>query len=139
MIKAADQPLFTLRCYPWFECGMIDDHPLEKPGLALDLRGILTPADQEAFMIEGFDSILRRMRGRYLYLCIICGEKIRSLSTMTGSHLRPRSLTVAEGYHLYLSNKEPENGNYSNNSYYEAQKVVYWGNGIRISQLFPNM
>ena len=57
---------------------------------------------------------------------------------MTGSASREAEYNkVAEGYHLYVTNREPEGGSVSGRSYMEEQKVIYWGNGIRISQVFP--
>ena len=130
-------------------CGLnvvqIDDCTLSlETGLALDFAGreiiVDAPLTRKLSMIEGFDSYTEEDEdSSYLYLCIEYAEKDKEpVYNVTGSASKTTEFNkVAEGYHLYLSNKEPENGNYSNNSYYEAQKVVYWGNGIRISQLFP--
>lgn len=130
-------------------CGLnvvqIDDCTLSlETGLALDFAGreiiVDAPLTRKLSMIEGFDSYTEEDEdSSYLYLCIEYAEKDKDpVYNVTGSASKTTEFNkVAEGYHLYLSNEEPENGNYSNNSYYEVQKVVYWGNGVRISQLFP--
>lgn len=130
-------------------CGLnvvqADDCSLSlETGLALDFAGreivVDTPVIKKLSMIEGFDSYTEEDEDdSYLYLCIEYAEKEKEpVYNISGSDAKSEEYNkIAEGYRIYLTNKEPENGNFSSNSYYETQKVVYWGNGVRISQVFP--
>lgn len=130
-------------------CGLnvvqVDDCTVSlEPGLALDFVGreivVDIPVTRKLAMIEGFDSYTQEDEAdSYLYLCIEYAERDKDpVYNVAGSASgTPEYNKIAEGFRIYLTNREPEGGNYSNNSYFEEQKVLYWGNGIRISQVFP--
>ena len=130
-------------------CGLnvvqVDDCTLSlETGLALDFAGreivVDAPVTRKLSMIEGFDAYTEEDEdSSYLYLCIEYAERDKDpVYNVTGSASREAEYNkVAEGYHLYVTNREPEGGSVSGRSYMEEQKVIYWGNGIRISQVFP--
>lgn len=130
-------------------CGLnvvqVDDYSLSlETGLALDFAGreivVDMPVMKNLSMIEGFDAYSEADEmNSYLYLCIEYAEKEKeAVYNVSGSSSNNEEYNkVAEGYRIYLTNREPENGNFSNDAYYETQKTVYWGNGVRISQVFP--
>ena len=130
-------------------CGLnvvlVDDCTLSlEPGMALDFAGreivVDTPVTRKLSMIEGFDSYAEEDEdSSYLYLCIEYAEKEKDpVYNVAGSGANTAEFNkVAEGFRIYLTNREPEGEGYSNDAYFEEQKVIYWGNGIRISQVFP--
>jgi len=130
-------------------CGLnvvqIDDGTLSlETGLALDFSGreilVDTPVAKKLSMIEGFDSYTEEDEDNsYLYLCIEYAQKDKDpVYHVTGSASGGTEYNkVAESYHIYLTKKEPEGETFSSRYYFEEHKVVYWGNGVRISQVFP--
>lgn len=129
-------------------CGMnvvqVDDETLSlEPGLALDFSGreivVDAPVTRNLSLIEGFESYTQEDEANsYLYLCIEYAEKDKDpVYNVAGTSGTPEYNKISEGFRMYLTNREPEGGYYSNDSYFEEQKVLYWGNGIRISQTFP--
>ncbi len=115
-------------------------------GMALDFAGreivVDEPVTRKLSEIEGFTAGEDAQAGenRYLYLCIEYAEyeKNRVYSVAGGgSGQQAQAGRVAEGYHIYLTGVEPEQGNSGSYVYYEQWETLYWGNGIRISQVFP--
>lgn len=130
-------------------CGLnvvqVDDCTLSlETGLALDFAGreivVDTPVTKKLSMIEGFDAYTEEDEDNsYLYLCIEYAEYDKDpVYNVAGSASGTSEFNkVAEGYHIYLTNREPEGVSVSDRSYMDDQKVIYWGNGIRITQIFP--
>ena len=131
-------------------CGMnvvpVDDITVSvEMGLALDFAGreimIEQPVIKRLSMIDGFDDYTEAdEENSSLYLCIEYAETekdpVHSIAGMKeGQKLAYNKYT--EGYHLYLTNQEPENEEISNQALYEETKTIYWKNGIRIKQTVP--
>lgn len=133
-------------------CGLnvvlIDDSTISlETGLALDFSGreivVDSPATKKLSLIEGFDSYSEADEdNRFLYLCIEYAEEGKDrVYNAAGGNSAPGSNAeygrVAEGYRIYLTSEEPEDKNYNNDAHYEETRTVFWGNGIRISHVFP--
>lgn len=133
-------------------CGLsvvpIDDSTISlETGLALDFSGreivVDSPVTKKLSMIDGFDSYSEADEDNsFLYLCIEYAEEGKDrVYNVAGSNSAPGSNTeygrVAEGYRIYLTSEEPEDKNYNNESHYEEVRTVFWGNGVRISHVFP--
>lgn len=120
-----------------------DDAVSVEAGMALDFAGreiiVDEPVTRKLTQIEGFsfDGDEGEGNSSYLYLCIEYAEyeknEVYSVAG-SGAGQQAQYNRIAEGYHLYLTGVEPEQ---ENNAYYEERKTLYWGNGIRISQIFP--
>lgn len=120
-----------------------DDAVSVEPGMALDFAGreiiVDEPVTRKLTQIEGFsfDGDEGEGNSSYLYLCIEYAEyeknEVYSVAG-SGAGQQAQYNRIAEGCHLYLTGVEPEQ---ENNTYYEERKTLYWGNGVRISQIFP--
>lgn len=114
-------------------------------GLALDFCGreilVDEPVTRRLSELDGFSDYEKDAdSGGYLYLCIEYEEYERHpVYSVAGSGAdgAAQYSRIAEGYHLYLTSQEPEKGMSGSLAYYERKKTLYWGNGIRISQVFP--
>lgn len=114
-------------------------------GLALDFAGreiiVEEPVTRKLSELDGFSAYTEGgENGGYLYLCIEYAEYEKNpVYSVAGSGAggEEQCNRIAEGYHIYLTEQEPEQGNSGSSAYYEAWKTLYWGNGIRISQVFP--
>ncbi len=115
-------------------------------GVALDFSGreiiLDEPVTRKLSEIDGFASYaVNDKHNSYLYLCIDYAEYDKNpVYSITGGNTNSEQLQynrTAEGYHLYLTENEPEIGNSGSAAFYEEHKVLYWENGIRISQIFP--
>ncbi|MCM1103323.1 MAG: hypothetical protein NC409_04375 [Clostridium sp.] len=122
-----------------------DDAISVEPGMALDFAGreivLDEPVTRKLSELEGFSDYAASMEaGGYLYLCIEYEEyeknPVYSVAD-SGAGEDVQCNRIAEGYHIYVTEQEPEQGNSGSCAYYEAWKTLYWGNGIRISQVFP--
>lgn len=114
-------------------------------GLALDFAGreilVDEPVTRRLPELEGFSAYEKDTDGgSYLYLCIEYAEYEKSpvySVASSGTDGGEQYSRIAEGFHIYLTGQEPEQGVSGSRAYYEAKKTLYWGNGIRISQVFP--
>lgn len=122
-----------------------EDSVTIEPGMALDFAGreiiVDEPVTRKLSELEGFSSYAEGVEsGSYVYLCIEYEEyeknPVYSVAG-TGAEEHAQYNRIAEGYHMYLTEQEPEQGNSGSYAYYEVWKTLYWGNGIRISQVFP--
>lgn len=111
-------------------------------GLALDFAGreivVDKPVLKKLSAIDGFsEQIQNTENSSYRYLCIEYAEFERDpVYGVTGADALGEGEyynRVSEGYRIFLTAQEPE----GESSYYESTVTVYWGNGIRISQVFP--
>ncbi len=122
-----------------------DDTISLEAGLALDFAGreivVDKPVLKKLTGIEGFlDDTEENESGSYQYLCIEYSEYEREpvygvtgLGSVNGEACYNKT---AEGYRIYLTSQEPQE-NSGSDSYYEKSKTIYWGYGIRITQVFP--
>lgn len=120
-----------------------DDAVSVEPGMALDFAGreiiVDEPVTRKLTQIEGFsfDGDEGEGNSSYLYLCIEYAEyeknEVYSVAG-SGAGQQAQYNRIAEGCHIYLTGVEPEQ---ESNTYYEERKTLYWGNGVRISQIFP--
>ncbi len=115
-------------------------------GLALDFAGreiiVDEPVTGRLAEMEGFSVCTENEEhSRYLYLCIEYAEYDRHpVYSITGGGSAGEQMQhsrITEGYRIYLTDQEPEQGNSGSFAYYEEWKTLYWGCGIRISQVFP--
>lgn len=132
-------------------CGMnvvvVDDRTLSiETGFALDFAGreivIDTPVTKKLSMIEGFDAYTEAdEENSYLYLCIEYAEQeyeaVHSIAGSMSGAGGAEFNKFKEGYHMFLTNLEPEDISGTTAALYEECKTVYWGNGIRIKQVMP--
>lgn len=122
-----------------------DDAISVEAGLALDFAGreilVDEPVTRRLSELEGFSAYEKdRNSGSYLYLCIEYAEYEKSpvySVASSGADGVTQYSRIAEGYHLYLTGQEPEQDLRGSSAYYEIKKTLYWGNGVRISQVFP--
>ncbi|MBD5555435.1 MAG: hypothetical protein HDQ95_08900 [Roseburia sp.] len=131
-------------------CGLgivpVDEDTISlEAGFALDFAGreiiVEKPVLKKLSGIEGFsEQVQDAGAGSYQYLCIEYAESEREpvygmaqKNALEGTECYNK---IAEGYRIYLTGQEPEGGGGSS-AYYEEQVTLYWGNGIRISQVFP--
>ncbi|MCM1284026.1 MAG: hypothetical protein NC180_09430 [Muribaculaceae bacterium] len=111
-------------------------------GLALDHAGreimVDEPVTRRLAELPGFPGHVEGgEKNDYLYLCIEYAEYERDNAyNITGDGENAYNRT-AEGYRLYLTAQEPGQELYGCAAYYGESKTVYWGNGVRIRQIFP--
>ncbi len=114
-------------------------------GMALDFSGreiiVDKPVLKKLTDIEGFyNSTQENGNDTYQYLCIEYQEyekePVYGMAGGIGQGEQVCYNKIAEGYHIYLTGREPEQAA-GGDAYYERWEKVYWGNGIRISQVFP--
>lgn len=129
-------------------CGLgvvlVDDDTISlEAGLALDFAGREIVVDKPVLKrlpeIEGFmDDPGEEGMGGYQYLCIEYAEHEREpvYGIADGAKEEDCYNKTAESFRIYLTGQEPEQGGRSD-ARYEEWKTIYWGNGIRISQVFP--
>lgn len=132
-------------------CGMnvvvVDDRTLSiETGFALDFAGreivIDTPVTKKLSMMEGFDAYTEAdEENSYLYLCIEYAEQeyeaVHSIAGSMSGAGGAEFNKYKEGYHMFLTNLEPEDISGTMESLYEECKTVYWGSGVRIKQVMP--
>lgn len=116
-------------------------------GVALDFAGreivVAQPVIKRLLEVEGFDSYTAEDEGRNsLYLCIEYEEQEKEPVYNMAGDVRASSRDgefnkVAESYHLFLTNEAPDLGLTGEDSYYWERTRIYWGNGVRIYQIFP--
>ncbi len=123
-----------------------EDSVCVEAGIALDFAGreivVDEPVTRKLSEIEGFSACTDDPAGEnsYLYLCIEYAEyEKQQVYSVAGSGVGGQTQynRIAEGYHMYLTAVEPEQCAGGSSAYYEERKTLYWGNGVRISQVFP--
>ena len=133
-------------------CGMnvvaVDDMTVSvEMGMALDFAGreivIEQPIIKKLSTIDGFEDYTEAdEENSYLYLCVeydeVEKEPVHSIAgAKTSRENKSEYNKYAEGYHLYLTNQEPENEELSETALYEETKTIYWDNGVRIKHTVP--
>lgn len=116
-------------------------------GIAFDNFGreivVDSPVIKKLSMIDGFDNYNDQdLNNSHLYLCIEYHEEEKEpVHSITNSKTKGidgvEYNKYMEGFHLYLTNQEPETEDFTVNYYYEDTKTIYWGNRIRIKQIVP--
>lgn len=122
-----------------------DDSVSIEAGMALDFSGreiiLDKPVLKKISEIEGFsENAGENGSDTYQYLCIEYQEyekdPVYGIAQGSGGDGQACYNKVVEGYHIYLTGQEPEQETGSD-SCYEKREILYWENGIRISQVFP--
>lgn len=126
----------------------IDEQTISiEKGIALDSWGreivVDTPVIKKLSMIDGFDAT-KKEDSRYVYLCIEYDEKeIDQVHNIAGNISATREHgdlsynKVQEGYHLFLTTQEPEDGMVSPADWYRHSQVIYQDGDIKITQCMP--
>lgn len=131
-------------------CGLqvvlVNDNTISiESGLALDFAGreivVEMPDVRTLPMIDGFSSYWEaKEENGYLYLCIdydeVEKEAVHSISLSNASGKEEYN-KYREGYRLFLTDQEPEQQMTRASDFYEEEKILYWGYGFRIRQVFP--
>lgn len=112
-----------------------------EPGLALDFAGreivVEKPVIVRLADLDGYNDDAPEKEERCKYLCIEYAEQEKDpVYGIAGAGGEVCYNKTAEGYRMYLTYLEPEQGGGAD-AYYEEAKTVYWGNGLRIRQVFP--
>ncbi len=119
-----------------------DDTISLEAGFALDFSGreifVEKPVLQKLSGIDGFSACTS---DGCIYLCIEYAEYEKDpVYHVTNPEPDDESVChnkTAEGYHIFLTGQEPVQ-NTGALSYYEDVTLIYRGNNVRISQIFPN-
>lgn len=115
-------------------------------GLALDFSGreivVETPVTKKLFMMDGFDTASMEDGKEFVYLCIEYGEEeIDPSHNIAGSGVYQADHVdydrVREGYHLYLTDKEPQERPQTPESLYQDMLTLYQENGLYVTQTVP--
>lgn len=115
-------------------------------GLAFDFSGreilVDVPVLRRLSAIDGFDALVGQEKRRYLYLCIEYDEQeiIPAHNVMSGTAAGSGQQDYEkykEGYHLYLTAKEPEEPVLTRQSLTEQSCVLYQDERFRITQRLP--
>ena len=112
-----------------------------EPGLALDFAGREIVVEQPVIVrladLDGYMDDVSEEGEHYQYLCIEYAENekdpVYGIASADEEICYNRTV---EGYRIYLTRQEPEQVDGAS-AYYEEEKTVYWGNGVRIRQVFP--
>lgn len=115
-------------------------------GIALDFAGreivMETPVNKKLSIIDEFENATGENEQECVYLCIEYDEKetepthnIANSGVFKADHVDYDK--TKEGYHLYITETEPQYAKLTPTSLYEQTVLLYWKNGIRISQIVP--
>jgi len=127
-------------------CGLgvveVDDESISvERGLALDFAGreivVDEPVVRKITELEGYGGA--QDEGFY-YLCLEYQEEAAELMhnvTETTSRNSSEYNKYKEGYHLFVTQEEPERETFSPARLYEEHRVVFDGQGIKICQVMP--
>lgn len=130
-------------------CGMnvvmADEQTISvEPGLALDFSGreivIDAPAVKKLSMLDGFDGFFKAHNEKqYLYLCLDYRETLKEpVHNVTGANDTEYN-KIRESYSLSVTDREPAAGHLCAADFYETNKIIYQGKGIRIVQTVPRL
>ncbi len=131
-------------------CGLhvveVDDESISlERGLALDFAGreimVDEPVVKRIVDLEGYDSQeMPEQDSGFYYLCLEYREQAYELVhnvAGNGENGSGEYNKYREGYHLFVTQAEPEREVFSPIQLYEKRTVVYNENGVKISQIFP--
>ena len=120
-------------------------------GLALDFAGreivIDTPIIKKLELIDGFQAIEDMQlehsgnANEILYLCVEYAEAekdpVHNIAGSSASLQQVEYNKYREGYHLFLTEKGPDEKRFGALSSYQNIQTLYWNNGIKITQICP--
>lgn len=119
-------------------------------GLALDFSGreivIDTPVIKRLELIDGFHNGEDELEdnGNYdetLYLCVEYAETekdpVHNVAGGGNSLQQVEYNKYREGYHLFITEKAPDESSFGMLGSYQDRQTLYWENGIRIQQICP--
>lgn len=120
-------------------------------GLALDFSGreivVDMPVIKKLELIDGFQTSERDSlegSGSYdetLYLCVEYQEEKKDpVHNIAGSGASLQQVEYGkyrEDYHLFLTEKAPDEGRFGTLGAYQDRQTVYWDNGLRIQHICP--
>ena len=120
-------------------------------GLALDFAGreivIDTPIIKKLELIDGFQAIEDMQlehsgnANEILYLCVEYAEAekdpVHNIAGSSASLQQVEYNKYREGYHLFLTEKGPDEKRFGTLSSYQNIQTLYWNNGIKITQICP--
>lgn len=131
-------------------CGLhvveVDDESISlERGLALDFAGreivVDEPVVKRIVDLEGYDTQqMPEQDSGFYYLCLEYHEDSYELVhnvAGTAENNSEEYNKYKEGYHLFVTQTEPEREVFSPIHLYEKSSVVYSGNGVKISQILP--
>lgn len=130
-----------------FQVVQVDEKNISiEAGLALDFAGREIVSDMPVMRrlstIDGFDTVMENGRGDYIYLCVEYSEKddVPSYNAAAGRTMGQDKTDyekIKEGYHLYLTDREPDRLSMTPDSLVEGEAVLYKDSQIQIIQRFP--
>ena len=130
-----------------FQVVVVDEKSISvEAGLALDFAGreIVsdTPVMRRLSTIDGFDTVMENRRGDYVYLCLEYEEQDEMPAYNAAAGRDPRTGHVdydksREGYHLYLTDQEPESVSLTVDSLMHKRMVLYQDAQLLVAQKFP--
>ncbi len=124
---------------------MVDEKSISvEDGVAFDFSGreilVDIPSVYRLSTIDGFEAIMENSRRDYAYLCISYDEQgeFPSHNIASGEFNQEDTFDkTREKYHLYLTDKEPENNDMTLEGLFEKKEIIYEDYQIRITQIFP--
>ena len=128
-------------------CGLnvvrVDDLTISvESGLAFDTTGreivVDMPVTKKLSMLSGYDTALSSGSNAYVYLCIEYseGEKGNAHNIVPDS-AGSNADRIIEGYNLYLTSSEPDDGLERADTLYEQAVTVFWNGSVRIRHIMP--
>ncbi len=124
---------------------MVDEKSISvEDGVAFDFSGreilVDIPSVYRLSTIDGFDTIMEQGKGDYAYLCISYDEQgaVPTHNITTGD-IKSEDVfdKTRENYHLYLTDKEPDNIDMTLEGLFLKKEIIYEDKQIRITQTFP--
>lgn len=121
---------------------MIDKHTLSvEDGLAIDFSGreilVNEPMLYKLSMISGFKQLSEENEADYVYLCMEYNEDEKDFTQSIVSNQNSESFeSNIENFHLYLTNKAPENYQYGAENLNIVKYVLFENELLRITQEF---
>lgn len=139
-----------------FGCGVaaglnvvrIDEQTVSvETGFALDSWGreivVDVPVIKKLSLMDGFENCTSKDVG-FVYLCVEYEEqetdKVHNIAgdiSKNGEHSDLSFNKVREGYHLFLTDHEPEGDIISPSDWYQLSQVIYQEGDIKITQITP--
>lgn len=131
-------------------CGLhvveVDDESISlERGLALDFAGreivVDEPIVKRIVDLEGYDTQqMPEQDSGFYYLCLEYHEDAYELVhnvAGTAENSNGEYNKYKEGYHLFVTQTEPERAVFSPIQLYEKSVVIYSGHGVKVSQVLP--
>lgn len=130
-----------------FQVVEVDEKSISiEAGMALDFAGreIVsdTPVMRKLSTIDGFDAVMEHNQSSYVYLCLEYEEQDDILvhNVSAGANSKHGSVAydkVREGYHLYLTDREPERLSLTADSLMNKRVLLYQDSQLKVEQRLP--